>query len=79
MFSNENKREWKVIGKIYNECKSKIEKDQQTLNSFDYLFRKSLQDKLFDIKEYESLLKVFTTYKDGIENDCFSRKNQEKC
>ena len=35
------------------------EKDQQTIKSFDKLYRKSLQDKVIDKIEYESLCNSF--------------------
>ena len=48
-----------IINK-YNICKKQYEKDQQTIKSFDNLYRKSLQDNVIDKNAYESLCNVFT-------------------
>ena len=46
----------------YNKYKKQNEKDQQTIKSFDKLYRKSLQDNIIDKNEYESLCNVSTKY-----------------
>ena len=65
----------KVLHKlILNKCnkyKKQYEKDQQTNKSFDKLYRKSLQDNIFDKNEYESLCNIFTKYVDENKNESF--------
>ena len=39
----------------YNKYKKQYEKDQQTIKSFDNLYRKSLQDNVIEKSEDESL------------------------
>ena len=51
--------------------KELTEKDQQTKNSFDNLYRKSLQDIVIDKNEYESLCKIFTKHLDETKNESF--------
>ena len=55
---------YEVIINKYNKYKKQYEKDQQTIKSFDKLYRKSLQDNVIDKREYESLCKIFTKYVD---------------
>ena len=54
----------KVLHKLfinkYNKYKKQYERDQQTIKSFDKLYRKSLQDNIIDETEYESLCNIFT-------------------
>ena len=54
----------KVLHKIfiskYNKNKYQYENNQQTIKSFDKLYRKSLQDNVIDKNEYESLCNIFT-------------------
>ena len=62
----------KVLHKIkVNNYKKQYEKDQNTVNLFDKLYRKSLQDKVIDEKDYESLCKIFTKYVDENKNKSF--------
>ena len=65
----------KVLHKLtknkYNKCKKQHERDQQTIKSFDKLYRKSLQDNIIDKTEYESLCKIFTKYVDENKNGSF--------
>ena len=65
----------KVIYEIninkYNKYKKQYEKDQQTIKSFDKLYRKSLQDIVIDKTEYESLCNIFTRYIDENKNESF--------
>ena len=59
-----NKILHKLIINKYNKNKKQYERDQQTIKSFDKLYRKSLQDNLIDKTEYESLCNIFTKYVD---------------
>ena len=51
----------KIINK-YNKYKKQYERDQQTIKSFDKLYRKSLQDNVIVKTEYDSLCNIFTKY-----------------
>ena len=73
-----NKVLHKLIINEYNKYKKQHERDQQSLESFDKLYRKSLQDKLienteyecfFDLKDFE--MNIFTKYVDENKNDFF--------
>ena len=55
-----NKVLHKLIINKYNKYKKIYERDQNTIKSFDKLFRKSLQDNVIDKTEYESLCNIFT-------------------
>ena len=55
-----NKVLQKLIINKYNKYKKQYEKDQQTIKSFDKLYRKSLQDNVIDKNEYDSLCNIFT-------------------
>ena len=65
----------KVLHKIfinkYNKYKKQYERDQNTIKSFDKLYRKSLQDNVIDKNEYESLCNIFTEYVDENKNESF--------
>ena len=61
----------KIIIKKYNKYKKHYEKDQQTIKSFDKLYRKSLQDNVLDGNEYESLCNIFTKNVDETKNESF--------
>ena len=65
----------KVLHKLflnkYNKYKKQYERDQQTIKSFDKLYRKSLQDNVIDKNEYESLCNIFTKYVDENKNESF--------
>ena len=63
-----NKVLHKLIINIYNKYKKQYERDQQTIKSFDKLYRKSLQDNVIDKTEYESLCNIFTKYVDENKN-----------
>ena len=58
----------KVLHKLtinrYNKNKKQYKRDQQTIKSFDKLYRKSLQDNIIDKIEYESLCNFFNKYVD---------------
>ena len=61
----------KLIINKYNKYKEQYERDQQTIKSFDKLYRKTLQDNIIDKTEYESLCNVFTKYVDETKNESF--------
>ena len=63
-----------IINK-YNKYKKQYERDQQTIKSFDKLYRKSLQDNVIDKNEYESLCNIFTKYLDENKNKSFINMN----
>ena len=66
-----NKVLHKLIINKYNKYKKLYERDQQTIKSFDKLYRKSLQDNIIDKTEYESLCNIFTKYVDENKNESF--------
>ena len=66
-----NKVLHKLIINKHNKYKKLYERDQQTLKSFDKLYRKSLQDNVIDKTEYESLCNIFTKYIDESKNESF--------
>ena len=53
-----NKVLHKIIINKYNKYKKQYERDQNTIKSFDKLYRKSLQDNVIDKSEYESLCNI---------------------
>ena len=66
-----NKILHKLILHKYNKYKKLYERDQQTIKSFDKLYRKSLQDNVIDKTEYESLCNIFTRYVNENRNESF--------
>ena len=60
-----------IIINKYNKYKKQYEKDQNTIKSFDKLYRKSLQDNVIDKTEDESLCNIFTKYVDENKNESF--------
>ena len=66
-----NKILHKLIINKYNKYKKQYERDQNTIKSFDKLYRKSLQDNVIDKTEYESLCNIFTRYVDENKNESF--------
>ena len=66
-----NKVLHKLIINKYNKYKKQYERDQQTIKSFDKLYRKSLQDIIIDKNEYESLCNISTKYVDENKNESF--------
>ena len=66
-----NKILHKLILNKYNKYKKLYERDQNTIKSFDKLYRKSLQDNIIDKNEYESLCNIFTKYVDQNKNESF--------
>ena len=66
-----NKVLQKLIINKYNKYKKQYERDQQTIKSFDKLYRKSIQDNVIDKNEYDSLCNIFTKYVDENKNESF--------
>ena len=66
-----NKVLHKLIINKYNKYKKQYERDQNTIKSFDKLYRKSLQENVIDKNEYESLCSIFTKYVDENKNESF--------
>ena len=66
-----NKILHKLIINKYNKYKKQYERDQQTIKSFDKLYRKSLQDNVINKTEYESLCNIFTKYIGENKNESF--------
>ena len=66
-----NKVLHKLIIDKYNKYKKQYERDQNTIKSFDKLYRKSLQDNVVDKHEFESLCNIFTKYVDENKNESF--------
>ena len=66
-----NKVLHKLIINKYNKFKKQYGRDQQTIKSFDKLYRKTLQDNIIDKNEYESLCNIFTEYVDETKNESF--------
>ena len=66
-----NKILHKIIINKYNKYKKQYERDQNTIKSFDKLYRKYLQDNLIDKTEYECLCNIFTKYVDQNKNESF--------
>ena len=66
-----NKILHKLIINKYNKYKKQNERDQNTIKSFDKLYRKSLQDNVIDKTEYDTLCNVFTKYINKNKNESF--------
>ena len=66
-----NKILHKLIVNKYSKHKKQYERDQQTIKSFDKLYRISLQDNVIDKKDYESLCNIFTKYVDENNSESF--------
>ena len=66
-----NKKLHKLVINKYIKYKKHYERDQQTIKSFDKLYRKSLQDNVIDKTENESLCNIFTNYLDQNKNESF--------
>ena len=66
-----NKILHKLIINKYNKYKKQFERDQNTIKSFDKLYRKSLQDNIIDKTEYENLCNIFTRNVDENKNEPF--------
>ena len=59
-----NQVKYEIIINKHNKHKRQYEKDQQTIKSFDKLYRKSLQGSVIDKNENESLCNIYTKYID---------------
>ena len=55
----------------YKKYNKLYDRDQQTMKSFDILYRKSLKDNLIKKSEYESHCNVFIKFIDGTKNEVF--------
>ena len=66
-----NKVIYEIIINKYNNYKKQHEKDQQTIKSFDNVYRKFLQDNVIDKIEYECLCNVFTKILEKTKNEFF--------
>ena len=66
-----NKILHKLIINKYNKYKKQYERDQNTIKTFDKLYRKSLQDNVIDKNEYENLCNIFTKYVNENKNEAF--------
>ena len=66
-----NKVLHKLIINKSNKYKKQNERDQNTIKSFDKLYRKSLQDNVIDKTEYDSLCNIFTKYIGENKNESF--------
>ena len=66
-----NKILHKLIINKYNKYKKLYERDQNTIKSFDKLYRKTLLDNVIDKTEYESLCNIFTKDVDANKNESF--------
>ena len=66
-----NKVLHKLIINKYNKYKKLYERDQNTIKSFDKIYRKSLQDNVINKSEYDSLCNIFTRYVDENKNESF--------
>ena len=76
-----NKVLHKLIINKNNKYKKQYERDQQTIKSFDKLYRKSSYDNVFVKNEYQSLCNTFTKIFDEKKNEYFyefERKNKNK-
>ena len=66
-----NKVLYEIVMQKYDKYKKQYERDQQTIKSFDKLYRKSLQDNIIDKTEYDCLCNIFTKYIDENKNESF--------
>ena len=66
-----NKILHKLIIDKYNKYKKQYERDQNTIKSFDKLYRKSLQGNVIDKNEYDSLCNISTRYVDENKKESF--------
>ena len=69
--SNGNEVLYEVIINKYNKYKKQFERDQQTIKSFDEIYRKSLQDNVIDKNENESLCNIFTKISEETKKESF--------
>ena len=64
-----NKVIYEIILNKYNKYRKQYEKDQQTIKSFEKLYRNPLQDNVIDKSEYENLFSIFTENLNEIESE----------
>ena len=62
---------FEIITNKCNKNKKQYERDQQTIESCDKLYRNSSQANVFDKNEYESLCNIFTKYLEETKNEPF--------
>ena len=55
----------------YNNYKKQYQNDQQTIRSFDKIYRKDLQANVINKHDYESLCDNFTKNSDETRNESF--------
>ena len=73
-----NKVLHKLIKNKYNKYQKQYERDQQTIKTFDKLYRKSLQDNIIDKNEYDSLCNFFTKFIDENKNESLYKHEIKK-
>ena len=66
-----NKVFYEIIMQEWNKYKNQHQKDQQTIKPFDKLYRKSVQDKVIEKYEHESLCNILARYVDETKNESF--------
>ena len=76
--STGNKVIYEIIINKYSKYKKQNEKDQQTIKSFNKLYRKTSQDNIINKDECESLCNIFTKYVDENKNYFFLNMNTKK-
>ena len=64
-----NKILYQKVMQKYNRYKKQYEKDQQSIKSFDKLYRKSLQENVINKNEYECLCNVSAKYLEESKNE----------
>ena len=69
--ANSNKVIREIVLQKYDKYKKQHGKDQQTIISFDKLYRKSSQDNLIVKNEYESFCNIFTQFVSQTKNESF--------
>ena len=62
---------YEIIINKYKKYQKQYEKDQQTIENFDKIYKKSLQDKVINKTESESLCNIFTKFLDETKNESF--------
>ena len=66
-----NKVLYEIIMNKYYKSKKQYEKDQQNIEYFDKVYKKSLQARVIDRNEYENRCNIFTKYVDETKNESF--------
>ena len=70
-----NKLLQKLVINKNNKYKKQYHKDQQSIKSFDRFNGKSLQDKIIDKNEYESICNIFINYLEETKMTLFKTTN----